>query len=320
MTDLLSILPGPLTPTPQVAAQQLVAAISANQAEQATLEQQISSGTVISQPSDNPTLAAQVITLNASLTRAQQYVANANDGEAWLQQGTATVNRVLQTLQSVQQAVESVSGNALSGQKAAITGVATQVANSLQELLGLANTTYNGQAIFAGTGGAGGSTTAYNADGAYVGNSTVPTRTVAPGVQVAVAITGPQVFGSSTSTSGLLGTGTGGTAVGVLQQIVNDLNSGNLTAVTTTDLQNLQGAMQTVEAAAAALGADYQNMQAFSTQATDTQQALQTEVGNAQNTNIPQATTQLTEAQQAYQEALWATAQTTQASLVQFLS
>jgi flagellar hook-associated protein 3 FlgL len=320
MTDLLGIAPGPLTPTPQVEAQQLVGAITANQAQQATLEQQISSGTVVSQPSDNPTLAAQVITLNASLTRAQQYVANANDGEGWLEQGTATVNQVLQTLQSVEQAVESVSGEALSGQQAAITGIATQVANSLQELLGLANTTYNGQAIFAGTGGSGGPTVAYDANGNYVGTSTVPSRTVAPGVQVPIAVTGPSIFGSSTSATGLLGTGAGGTAVGVLQQIVNDLNSGNLTAATTTDLNHLQSAMQTVEGAAAQLGAYYQNMQAFTAQATATQQALQTEVGNAQDTNIPEATTQLTEAQQAYQEALWATAQTEQVSLVQFLS
>jgi flagellar hook-associated protein 3 FlgL len=318
MTDLLATAPGPLTPTPQVAADQMLSAISANQAQQATLEQQISSGTVVSQPSDNPTLAAQVITLNAGITRAQQYVANANDGEGWLQQGVSTVNQVLSVLQSVQQAVESVSGDALSGQQAAITGVRTQVANSLQELLGLANTTYNGQAIFAGTGGTGGSATAYDQNGTYVGGTDVPSRTVAPGVQVSVAMTGPSVFGSGAT--GLLGTGAGGTTPGVLQQIVDDLTSGNLTAVTTSDLSNLQQAMQTVEQAAASLGADYQNMQAFSAQATSTQQALETELGNAQDTNLPQATTQLTEAQQAYQQALWATAQTDQLSLVQFLS
>lgn len=307
-----------LTPTPLTVSQQLVSAINTNEAIQAQLEQQISSGTLVSQPSDNPTLAAQVITLNAGVTRAQQYVANANDGLGWLQQGTSTLNEAMGVLQTVQQAVESVSGNALSGQQAAITGIATQVAGALQELQGLANTTYNGQAIFAGTGGTGGTGVAYDSNGHYVGGATVASRTVAPGVQVDVGVTGPSVFGSGTS--GLLGTGAGSSSVGILQQIVNDLKSGNLTAATTTDLGNLQKAMQTVETQAASLGADYQNMQAFSTQATNTQQALQTELGNAQDVNLAKATTSLTQAQQAYQAALWATAQTEQQSLVQFLS
>lgn len=315
----LSIASGALTPTPLTISQQLVSAIGANQSLQATLEQQISSGTTVSQPSDNPTLAAEVMTMNASLTRAKQYVANANDGQGWLQQGTSTLNQVMSVLQSTLQAVESVSGTALTGQQAAITGVTTQVQGALQQLLGLANTTYGGQAIFAGTGGTGGAGQAYDSNGNYVGSTSgVPSRTVAPGVQVNVAMTGPQIFGSGTS--GLLGTGSGGAPVGVLQQIVTDLKSGNLTAVTTTDLGGLQAAMQTVEGAAANLGADYQNMQAFSAQATNTEQALQTELGNAQNVNLAQATTQLTQAQSSYQAALWATAQTEQASLVQFLS
>lgn len=319
MSDLSVTAPS-LSPTPLTISQQLTSAITSDQSQQATLEEEISSGTMVNQPSDNPTLAAQVITLNASLTRAGQYVANANDGEGWLQQGTSTLNEAMSTLQSIEQAVESVSGESLSGQQAALTGIATQVSGGLQELLGLANTTYNGQAIFAGTGGTGGAAQAYDANGNYVGGTGVPSRTVAPGVQVNVAMTGPQIFGSSTSTSGLLGTGAGGTAVGVLQQIVNDLNSGNVTAVTTTDLGNLQSAMQQVESAAASLGADYQNMQSFTAQATDTQQALQTELDNAQDTNLAQTTTELTQAQQSYQEALWATAQTEQTSLVQFLS
>jgi flagellar hook-associated protein 3 FlgL len=257
-------------------------------------------------------------------------VANANDGLGWLQQGTSTLNQAMNVLQTVQQAVESVSGDALSGQQAAIHGVATQVAGALQELQGLANTTYNGQAIFAGIGGTagpGGGTVAYDSNGNYLGGATAPSRTVAPGVQVNVGMVGTDIFG--TGANSLIATGVAPTSgpsagvtppVGILQQIVNDLNSGNLTAVTTTDLGALQSAMTTVEGAAAGLGADYQNMQAFSTQATDTQQALQTELGNAQNVNLAQATTELTQAQQSYQAALWATAQTEQSSLVQFLS
>jgi hypothetical protein len=50
---------GSLTPTPFTISQQLVSAISANESIQAQLEQQISSGTLVNQPSDNPTLAGR---------------------------------------------------------------------------------------------------------------------------------------------------------------------------------------------------------------------------------------------------------------------
>lgn len=320
--SVLSLSASSLTPTPQTIAGQLTSAITADQAQQATLESEISSGSVVSQPSDNPALAAEVITLNASATRAQQYVSNATAGEGWLQQGTSTLNQALSVLQTITSAVESVSGEALSGQKAAITGIATQVASGLQQLLGLANTTYGGQAIFSGTGNP---NKAYDASGNYLGSTTTaPSETVAPGVTVTTGVLGPSVFGSGT-TGLLTGAGntspsTSGNPVGVLQQIVNDLNSGNLTAVETTDLPNLQAATATVESAAASLGADYQNMQAFTAQATATQAALQTQLGTMQDVNLAQASTQLSEAQTSYQAALWATSQISQDSLVQFLS
>jgi len=306
-----------LTPTPQTIAGQLTSALTSDQSQQAILEEEISTGLVVNQPSDNPALAADVITLNASNARAQQYVSNATAGEGWLQQGTSTLNQALSVLQTVTSAVESVSGEALSGQQAAITGIATQVASGLQQLLGLANTTYGGQAIFSGTGNA---TEAYDTSGNYVGAGSPPSETVAPGVTVSTGITGPDVFG--TGTAGLLtgaGDTTGTGTVGVLQQIVNDLTSGNLTAVESTDLPNLAAATATVENAAAQLGANYQNMQAFTAQATSTQAALQTQIGTMDNVNLPQATTQLTEAQDNYQAALWATSQISQDSLVQFL-
>ncbi len=304
-----------LSPTPQTIAGQLITSIGTDQSQIATLQEQISTGMVINQPSDNPALAADVMTMNSSLTRAQQYVSNAADGQGWLAQGTSTLNQVMSALQSITSAVESVSGQALSGQTAAVNGIAAQVASGLQQILGLANTTYNGQAIFAGTGS---TTQAYDSTGTYLGNTTAPSRTVAPGTQVTIAQIGSTVFGSGTA--GLL-TGAGATSgsVGVLQQIVNDLKAGNLSAATGADLQNLQAATATVANAAATLGANYQNMQAFSAQATATQQALQTELGNLQDTNLPKAATQLTEAQSSYQAALWATAQVSQQSLVQFL-
>jgi len=297
--------------TPAIIASQLTSGLDTAQAQQAALETQISTGVMINQPSDNPAGAAAVLQLNGSLARAKQYASNATDGSGWLSLGNTTMNSIVSSLQQVQQVVESVSGLSLSNQPGALQGLATQVASARQELINLANTSYGGQAIFAGTANV---SQAYDQNGNYVGGGSPPTRTVAPGEQVAVAVTGDQVFGSGTS--GLLG------STGILAQIVQDLQTGttaSINNVQTTDLQALKQATTQVTTQAAQLGANYQRAQAFLTQATNTQQVLQSQVSGIDGTDIAKVSTQLVQAQQSYQAALWATSQLTQQSLVQFL-
>ncbi|HXQ60502.1 MAG TPA: hypothetical protein VN799_10390 [Acidimicrobiales bacterium] len=297
--------------TPQIIAQQLITGLNSDQAAQATLEQELSTGDMINQPSDNPAGAADLMQLNGSMLRSQQYAANATDGSGWLSLGNSTMNQILSALQQARQAVLSVTGANLSNQPGAIQGLAQQVSSVRQELINLSNTSYGGQAIFSGTGNV---TTAYDQNGNYVGGGSAPTRTVAPGVQVAVGVTGDQVFG--TGTTGLLG------STGVLAQIVQDLQTAtpaSLNNAATTDLQALDTATTVVTSQAAVMGANYQRMQTFAQQATNTQQTLQAQMNGLDSTNVGQVSTQLSEAQQSYQSALWATSQLSQESLVQFL-
>lgn len=297
--------------TPSIISNQLVSELNSDQSQQAQLEVELSSGNLVNSPSDDPAAAASLLQLNSSLSRAQQYVTNANDGTGWLSLGTSTLNSVISTLQQAQQSVQSLTGNALSGSQAALTGTAAQLQSTLSQVLNLANTTYGNQAIFSGTGNV---SQAYDSSGNYVGGGSAPTRTVAPGVTVPVSVTGPEVFG--TGSSGLLGSS------GVLQTLINDVQTGTPASIqkaTTTDLNALDSALQNVEGQAAVLGASYQRMQAFSAQATSAQTALQTQISAVDSVNLAQATTQLTQDQQTYQSGLWATAQIEQQSLVSYL-
>lgn len=297
--------------TPAIIRSQLLQDLGTDESQQALLEQQIGSGNTINSPSDDPAGAASIMQLNASLARAKQYVTNANDGLGWLSLANSTVNSVVSTLQAAQQAVQALSGESLTGQQSAVTGTAAQLQSALQQVLALANTTYGGQAIFSGTGNV---TTAYDTSGNYVGGGSSPTRTVAPGVTVAVSLTGPEVFGSGPT--GLLGTS------GVLQTLINDVSAGTSTSLQkamTTDLSALGSAIQGVTGQAAVLGANYQRMQGFATQATDAQTALQTQISAEDSVDVAAATTQLTQDQQNYQMGLWATSRIEQTSLVNYL-
>lgn len=310
MTDIMGS--GAISYTPSIISGQLISGLNTDEAQQATLEEQLSTGDSINQASDNPAGAAELFQLNGNLARAQQYESNANDGSGWLSLGNSTMNQIVSTLQSVQQTVESVSGQTLANEPGTLQGLAAQVTAAQGDLLSLANTSYGGQAIFAGTGNV---TQAYDQSGNYVGGGSAPTRTVAPGVQVPVSVTGEQIFG--TGSTGVLGSS------GILAQIVSDLQTGttaSLSNLQTTVAPALTSAITQVTTVAAQMGSDYQSMQTFSQQATNAQQALQTEISGLDGTNVAQATTQLTEDQNSYQSALWATSQLSQDSLVQFLN
>ena len=305
----------PVVVTPNLLASTLDNGLLTDQSNLATLEQQISTGNAINSPSDNPAGAATMLQLQSSLTRANQYASNAQDGTGRLTLANSTVGSVLSNLQQVLSIVQGASGSSLTGQSTTRQATADQVAAALTNITNLANTTYNGnQLLFGGTGA---TTQAYDTNGNYLGAGSAPTRTVAPGTQVPVSLTGPQVFGSGTS--GVLGNGAGGAPTGVLQQIVNDLQSNNMQAVEGTDLTNLQSAISNVESAAGTLGAYQQQMQGFSTQAQNSVTALTQQLGNVQSTNVAQAITSLQLQQTAYQEALYATSQLSTDSLAQYL-
>jgi len=306
----------PITYSPAAVANTMVEGLATDQNNLASLEQQVSTGFAINSPSDNPEGAANLLQLNASLTRFTQYQTNAADGKGWLEAGNGAVNSVLDVLHQVQSIVESVSGAQLAGNGSELPSLAEQVSSALSEISNLANTTYeNGQPIFGGTGNA---TQAYDSSGNYLGAGNAPTRTVAPGTQIAVSLTGPQVFG--TGTSGLLSQTSG--SLGVLSQIVSDLQSGtpaSISNVEGSDLQSLNAAIQTVEGAASTLGANQQAIEQFSAQATQTAGALQQQLGSVQDVNMASAITNLQLQQTAYQAALWATSQLSTDDLAKYL-
>lgn len=302
----------PIVITPNVLASTLDSGLLNDQGAMATLEQQISTGNAITQPSDNPAGAATMLQLQGNLQRATQYASNAQNGVGWLTLANSTVASMMTNLQSVLSLVQGVSGSALTGQQATLSSTADQVNGALQELRNLANTTYEGsQPIFAGTGNA---SAAYDANGNYQGGGNAPTRTVAPGTQVPVSVTGPTIFGSGATS--LIGPN------GVLTNIVNDLNTGtsaSLQDLQQTQLPALQSALTQVETAAGSLGAYQQQMEGFSTQATSSVSALEQQLSSVQSTNMAEAITNLQLQQTAYQEALYATAQLSSDSLAKYL-
>ncbi|MCL4433856.1 MAG: flagellar hook-associated protein FlgL [Actinobacteria bacterium] len=302
--------------TPRILSSTMIQDITAQQGSIGTLEEQLSTGYKINQPSDNPAEAANILRLQSVYARTQQYSANAADALGWLSTGNSTMNQINQILQQIHQLMLSVSSADLAGQQGALNGIAAEISNDRQALVSLANTQYNGQAIFAGTGTTG---PAYGPNGSYYGGGNAPTRTVATGVQVSISVTGPALFGTGATSLLSNNAATNGGVLGVLAQTVADLQAGNVNAVETTDLSNLNTSISQVESQAAILGANYQRAQEFQTQAQNVQSAIDQELSSVQDVNLPKAITNLKSMENTYQSALWALSQSILPSLAQYV-
>jgi len=301
----------PIVVTPSVLAGTIERDLRSDQAQIATYQTQVSTGRSINLPSDGPAQAADILKLGAAVARARQYAANAADGVSRLSLANSTVTSAVGVLQQVASSLVGLSGEQLTGTTAPAS-VSTVVQSARTQLIDLANTLYAGQAIFSGTGTP---DRAYTPTGTYVGAGTAPTRTVAPGTQVAVSVTGPTIFGP-TGPTGLLG------KTGILATIAAELTSGTAAKITkaaTTGLSALQAAMSKAEAEAGKLGADQQAIQGFSEQASATVTSFEQELASAQNVTMAQAITNLQSLQTSYQAALYITSKLNADSLLTYL-
>jgi flagellar hook-associated protein 3 FlgL len=308
----------PVITTPAVMAGSITNDLTNDQASISALENEVATCYSVTVASDNPAQAANILQLQAGVTRARKYETNAQDGVSWLSLANNTVGSVLTVLNQVESAVEGLSGYETTGNSAAVAGVGTVVTNARAQLIDLANTQYAGQAIFSGTGTP---VKAYDATGNYAGAGAAPSRTVAPNSTVPISVTGPAIFGITKPTATPKSTGLLGPA-GLLQQMATLLAKGTSTSITkvaTTLLGTLQKAMANVESQAGTLGADQQAMESFSSQATASATALEQELAAAQDVTMAQALTNLQLQENSYQSALYVTSQLDGLSLVNYL-
>ena len=282
---------------------ELLSSLNAGEANAQRLQEQLSTGSSILAPSDNPTGAVDALNAQAAAAQASTWVANASDGLSRLGLANQTLNQVLDQVSQLQQSVESVPTASFS--PAGTAALAQQVQGTGQSILANANTSYEGYAIFGGTSGA---TDAFSSSGAYLGNSTVPTRTVGPGTQLPAGVGGDSVFGSGTS--GLFG---------IINQTVADLQAGNTSAVLGTDLPAINAWYEKLQSSAAQVGALYDEMSAAQGQAQSTAQTLFTQASGITAVDLPKASTELSLQQSTLQAALYSLAQVVPQSLVQYL-
>jgi flagellar hook-associated protein 3 FlgL len=277
--------------------------LQANQNRLSQTEAQLTSGKQISRPSDSPTGTMTAMLLRSDLRTQDQYSRNAADGTNWLNTIDSALGSVNDQSQRVRDLMIQGMSAGAGGSDTARAGIAAEVSQIHDSVIGVANTKYLDRPVFGGTtGGA----AAYDGDGNYVGDSGTVTRTVAEGTKVRVDSGGPDVFG------------TGDTQLfkvlaDVADHLVNDPSQ------LSDDLDRLDAAMKTVQTAQASVGARTNRVQALQQTATDRGVDLQSQLSEVEDIDLPKTITDMTLQQTAYQAALGATAKVIQPSLMDFL-
>jgi flagellar hook-associated protein 3 FlgL len=127
----------------------LLAALADTKQQQNTSSLDLATGTRINKPSDDPAGAAQMVINTAQSSQADSFLRSITSVNGLLHTADSTLSSVVTALQrAISLGVEGANGTLSDSDRA---DVASELTGIKQQLVSLANTSYQGQFIFSGT-------------------------------------------------------------------------------------------------------------------------------------------------------------------------
>jgi flagellar hook-associated protein 3 FlgL len=272
----------------------LLYSIELSKQNQATASEEIATGRKLNQLSDDPSAAAELVQTNAQSSENDQFIQNTDDIQSRFQVADSTLNTAVQVMNSaISLAIEGSSGTVSSANQQAI---AQQVLGLQQQMLSLANTSYQGTYLFAGTD----VTTQPFAQGSsgavvYNGNNSTASAQIANGQSVNLNVPGSQLFQNGS-----------GSVFQSLNDLYNALQSGTGVSTAATEVQQ---AFDQLNSQRVFYGNVLNQLQANETFLNQESVNLTQEQTNIAGADITQAATDLSQSETAEQAVTAATAQ-----------
>jgi flagellar hook-associated protein 3 FlgL len=258
--------------------------------------QEVSTGRRVNNPGDDPAAMAALVFNNARASQDAQFQTNISDVQSKVQVADSVMNSASQLLTSaISLGTQGATGTLSEANRQSI---AAQVAGLQQQLLSLANTSYQGTYIFSGTDV---TTQPFTADPSapsgvtYNGNSAVTTVQISEGQSLQTNKPGDQVFANSS-----------GNAFAALNDLTNALNSGTGIAAANTEVQNAFNQLNNQRVVYGNALNQLQSADSFLSQDTVN---LSTQQNNLIGADLMKAISQLSQSQVAEQASISATAQ-----------
>jgi len=270
-----------------------------------SLNEQISTGKRINRPSDDPIGITQALRLKGALSKIDQYQKNIQYGESWL-------NATESSLQSINDLI--IRGKEIANQMATGSYSADQRANAadevqglLEQLQGFGNTRLNGCYLFSGYCE---QSPAYDQNFNYLGDTNDIEIPISESVQVKINLTGDAVFGPDGDQDNNLFQILAGLKAALQGNDINGVSSA---------LEKLNSFQPKIDSSLADVGSRLNRMENSRNTLSGLQVNYTQRLADVEDTDIVQATTDLTSQQTVYQAALYCASQITQLSLIDFL-
>lgn len=303
--------------TQQMSTAATLAGLQYTAGRQDALQAQLSSGQLITKPSDNPGGTVTALELRKQVNQSTQFQTNANAATTWLTQVDTNMSAVNAQLQKARTLV--VQGlNSGAADASSRNAIADQIDGINKSLQSLANSTFLGRPVFGGTTG-GSSSFAIGTPGAtspggttigasgvyYTGDQGAIMRDVGPNSSVQVNQTGTSVFGAD-----------GNNVFDLLTNISSQLRSGTLPGG---QLTALDAARQNTSTQQSQAGAVLNQVQVAQNNVTNNVLQYKTQLSTLQDIDVADMAISVNAANMSYQASLATTAKIASTSLLDFL-
>jgi len=286
----------------------LLTSLSASQQQEQTAATELTTGRRVNLPSDDPSAFAADVQNQALQGATDQYLQNTSSLEGLFQTADSTLSSVVTALnQAVSLGVQGSNSNLSPSDLQAL---AQQVQGIQNQVISLANVSYEGNYIFAGTAT---NTKPFVLDATqpsgvrYDGNASVNSAVIAESRNIQSNVPGGQIF-----------QGASGNVMGSLTQLISALQSGNSTAVGTATTQ-VSSALSYLSQQRVFYGNAVNQLTANQTFLQQEKVNLQSQENSLVGVDMATAATDLAQAQTAHNAALAAIAKVVPVSLLDYL-
>jgi flagellar hook-associated protein 3 FlgL len=278
---------------------------------------QMSSGKVVTKPSDDPYAATRAMSLRSDLARIKQHERNAQEAQSWMSVTDTTLSSITDLAQHARELV--VQGATDTLPQTSRNAIADQIDQIIAGMKQEANASYDGRYVLAGSRT---NTKPYDAtlqtttagttpnDG-YLGDAASQLREIGPGVTLAVNVRGDEVLGGTPGATGNM--------LGVLRDIATHLRAGDTSALGNDDLKALDGQIDNVLAIHARVGAGMNRLETASSRLAQIEESATAMLSSTEDADMAKVITDFSTQQAVYQSALQAGARIVQTSLLDFL-
>ncbi len=273
-------------------------------------QRQLFTGRKINSPSDDPSGLVKALRLRTALNENEQYLANINEANSFMETTDGALNNINEILQRVRElAVKAGTG---SNSEEVMQAISAEMEQLKEQLQLVANSTYGSKFIFAGS-----NVTQAPCEGeAWKGNAQLLETEIGIGVKVALNLDMTGFFGNPG------GVDASGDPDGGVFAMINDL----ITSINASDFEGISGMLDNVDAKIddllgkrAVVGARVNRMELQQNRLEEAEISLTSLLAGVEDVEFEEAVMNLRMQENVYSASLAAGARIIQPTLVDFL-